>query len=124
MNRTSTQSDILTAERQLARAQLETRVGFERVRLAVRARLARPSSLLVATGLGALLGVWLARRNKTPVGPETVVEPAPLPGLVTAFLIRFGLQRLAGIWQHLRTFNPLRSGTDAPAPQGREQDRQ
>lgn len=114
MSRASTQSDILAAERQLARAQLETRAGLDRVRLAIRARLARPSSLLVATGLGVLLGVRFARRNKTPVEPGMVAKPAPLPGLVTAFLIRFGLHRLAEAWQRLR----------APAPQGREQNRQ
>lgn len=98
-------SAILTAECQLAQAKCETREHFVQVRSAIRARVAKPSSVLAMTGVGALFGVWLARRNKPQIKQQGVSAWTPIAGiagLTSSYLSRFGMQRLANIWARLR----------------------
>lgn len=97
-----TRSDIVVAECRLAQAKRESREDFSQVRSAIGSRLAQPSSLFVVTGLGALLGVWFARRNKPQAKQEGVSAWAPILGVVFTLLIRFSLQRLADTWTHPR----------------------
>jgi len=56
----------------------------------------------MVASLGALLGVWFARRNKPRAEPNAVSARAPIVGLISTFLIRFGWQRLADTWIRLR----------------------
>ena len=102
MKRSLTRSGINSAECQLAQARRTSRESFAQVRSAIGSRLAQPSSLLVATGLGTLLGVWFARRNKPSVKQDAVSARTPIVGLVSTQLMRFGLQRLADTWMRLR----------------------
>lgn len=84
-------SDIGAAERRVKQAKLQSRAHFAQVRSAIRARLARPSSLLLATGLGALLGVWFARRrNRTQLRAEHpgVSAWTPIIGMLSTQLLR------------------------------------
>ncbi len=100
-----TRSAILTAECQLAQAKCETRENFVQVRSAVRARVAKPSSVLAMTGAGALFGVWLARRNKPQITQKGVSAWTPIAGiagLTSSYLSRIGMQRLANMWARLR----------------------
>ncbi|HJX17900.1 MAG TPA: hypothetical protein VJ437_06865 [Acidiferrobacterales bacterium] len=49
-----------------------------------------------------MFGVWFARRNKPRVKQGAVSVLAPIVGLVSTLLVRFGLQRLADTWTRLR----------------------
>jgi hypothetical protein len=102
MKRSLTRSDIFSAECQLVQARRASRECFAQVRSAIGSRLAQPSSLLVAMGLGTLLGVWFARRNKPSVKQDAVSVRTPIVGLVSTLLMRFGLQRLVDTWIRLR----------------------
>lgn len=102
MKRSPTRSDIFSAECRLAQAKRVSRASFAQLRSAIGSRLAQPSSLLVATGAGSLLGVWFARRNKSPLKQDVVSARTPIVGLVSTLLMRFGLQRLADTWIRLR----------------------
>ena len=112
MKRSSTRSDIFSAECQLAQSKRASRESFAQVRSAVHSRLAQPSSLLMATGLGALLGVWFARRSKPRVKHEGVSAWAPIVGLASTYLIRFAMQRLADTWVRVNTSDPQHSATE------------
>lgn len=91
-------SAIPEAERQLAQAKIDSHASIAQVRSAIGVRLAQPSSLLVVTGLGALLGVWFARRNKPRDKQDGVSVWAPIVGVASTLLIRFAMQRLAERW--------------------------
>lgn len=93
-------SVILVAEHQLEKSKHEARDRYRRVQSALRSRLGRPLSLLVVAGVGALIGVWFARRNKTRRTPDGIAASPPLADLVSAFFIRFGMRRLAA-WTRL-----------------------
>ena len=102
MKRSPTRSDIFFAEYRLVQAKHVSRASFAQLRSAIRSRLAQPSSLLVASCAGALLGVWFARRNKPQLKPDAVSVQAPIVGLVYTLLVRLGMQRLAETWTRLR----------------------
>lgn len=98
-----TRSDIVAAECRLAQTKRESRVSFVQLRSAIGLRLAQPSSLLVVTGLGAVLGVWFARRNESQAKQEGVSAWAPILGVVFTLLIRFSLQRISDACTRPRT---------------------
>lgn len=98
----STRLAIRTAERQLAESKRASRENYRRIRSALRLRLGQPSSLFVAAGVGALIGVRFARRNKTHVAPDRSAASTPLADVVSTLLIRFGMQRLADAWARSR----------------------
>lgn len=106
-----TRADIVSAECRLAQSKRESRENFAQVRSAVGSRLAQPSSLLVVTGLGTLLGVWFARRNEPRDKQESVSAWAPIVGVAFTLLIRFGIQRLADTWTRLCASDPQHPGT-------------
>mgnify|MGYP003394327564 CR=1 FL=1 len=93
------------AERQLMKSRSESRENYRRIRSALHLRLGQPSSLLVAAGVGAVIGVRFGRRNKVHVAPDRSAASAPLADLVSAILIRFGMQRLASAWVRLRNLD-------------------
>lgn len=95
-------SGILAVEYRLAQDRRALRESFAQVESAVRSRLAQSSSLLIATGAGALLGAWFARQRKHRLKPDAVSVRAPIIGLVSTLLVRFGMQHLAGTWMRLR----------------------
>jgi hypothetical protein len=102
MKHSTGRSDISVAESRLAQAKCASRESFAQVRSAIRSRLAQPSSLLIATGVGALLGVWFARPGNSQLKQDADSVPAPIVGLVSTLLVRFGIQRLADTWTRLR----------------------
>lgn len=105
-----TRSEIFAAECQLAHNQLVAREHMAQVQSAIHARLVQPSSLLAVTGMGALLGVWFARRNRPRDKQGGVSAWAPIAGVAFTFLIRFAVQQLAERWTR-----PRNKDNDTPA---------
>ncbi len=108
---------IHAAELKVARSGREARDGLRRARVALRATLARPSTLALAAGAAALLGFWLARRPKRPATPASaagagVARTASAAGLVGALLLRYGMQLLPFVLQQVRAARQERA---APA---------
>jgi hypothetical protein len=106
---------IHAAELKVARSGQEARDGLRRARVALRATLARPSTLVLAAGAAALLGFWLARRPKrqaTPSSGAGVARTASAAGLVGALLLRYGMQLLPFVLQQVRAARQERA---APA---------
>lgn len=119
MMRAPTLAAIDAAELRVAQSKLNTRDSLCRVRVASRAALARPSTLAVVAGAAGLLGFWLARRpqpratsSSDGVGVATTTSAA---GLVLAFIMRYGMQRLPLVLQHIwaaRQKRPAQAGPD------------
>lgn len=95
MIRTPTRSEIYAAECRVAQSKLNTRASLRRVRTTVRERLAQPSSLVLAAGLAALAGFWLAHRPtaREQAAPATEVAKKSLGAILLAFLVRYAMQR-------------------------------
>ena len=78
-----TTPSVLDAEQRLEQSKRQFRQQVDRAQSTLIGR----SSLLVVTGVSALLGSWLARR-------KIVSLAGPLQGLLLAFLARFVLRRI------------------------------
>jgi glutamate-1-semialdehyde aminotransferase len=99
---------ILAAERQLEESKRAFREDRSRLRSALRARLARPSTLVAVSAVGALIGVWFARRNKT--APSKSQDAAPdspsLTSRVSSLLASYGIPIVAGLWERFHRADP------------------
>ena len=105
MMRAPTLAAIYAAELRVAQSKGNTRDSLRRVRVAFRATLARPSTLALVAGAAGLLGFWLARRPQPQATSSSDgVTVAPITsalGLVLAFIVRYGMQRLPFILQQV-----------------------
>jgi hypothetical protein len=106
MIRAPTLAAIYAAELRVVQARQSTRDSLCRARVALRATLARPSTLAVVAGAAGLLGFWLARRpppqaTSTAAG-EGVATTTSATGLVLAFIVRYAMQGLPFIFQQVR----------------------
>jgi len=101
---------IHAAELSVAQCKRNTRDSLRRVRVAFRATLARPVTLTVIVGAAGLFGFWLARRPRPLVtsAPDGVgvVKATSAAGLVLAFLVRYGMQRLPFILRQVQHCAP------------------
>jgi hypothetical protein len=97
---------IHAAELRVAQSQRNTRDGLRRARVAFRAVLIRPSTLALVAGAAGLFGFWLARRPqpqpRAPASTAGVAATNSAAGLVPAFILRYGMQRLPFILQQVR----------------------
>jgi hypothetical protein len=101
MMRTPTLTAIYAAELRVAQSRLQTHAALHRGRIAFRATLARPSSLVTVAGAAAIFGYWLTRRPR----PQTVsasdrasdVRTAPAAAFILAFIVRYAKQHLPAI---------------------------
>lgn len=111
MIRAPTRAAIHAAELRVVEAKQSTRDSLCRARGALRAKLARPSTLALTAGAAGVLGFWLARRPQppatSPAAGAGVVTTTSAVGLVLAFIVRYAMQRLPFIlqqggaaWQH------------------------
>lgn len=105
MKRWPTRFDLISAERQLAKAKREAGEHITQVRSAVRSRLTQPSTIFVVTGVGAVLGAWFARRNETRAGQESVSARASIVGILYSYLFHFGLRCLGDTGMRIRSSN-------------------
>lgn len=104
MIRAPTLAAIYAAELRVVQAKQSTRNSLRRARVALRATLVRPSTLTLVAGTTGLLGFCLTRRRQqhaTSSADRGVAPTASAAGLVLAFIVRYGMQRLPLILQKL-----------------------
>lgn len=106
MTRAPTLAAIHAAELRVAQSRRDTADGLRRARVALRATLARPSTLALVAGAAGLLGFWLARRRPQPQATPAsdgaaIVTSTSVAGLVLALIVRYGMQRLPSVLQRL-----------------------
>ncbi len=94
---------IHQAELRLMQSSRKVSESLSRVRTAFRIGAARPSTLLKVAGVSGLFCFWLARRTgprpgNTVAGLSDKAVTSVL-GLLTAFILRFGMRRLAVIFR-------------------------
>ena len=106
MTRAPTLAAVHKAEVRLAQSRRDTADSLRRARVAVRATLARPSTLALVAGAAGLLGFWLARRQPQPQaipssGGAAIVAKTSVAGLVLAFVVRYAMQHLPSMLRQL-----------------------
>jgi hypothetical protein len=109
---------IYAAELKVALARRNTSDGVGRARLAFRTALARPSTLALVAVASGVLGFWLASRpeprSKSTTRSAGTAARNSTAGLVLAFLVRFGMQRLPQILAQVWAARRKRATTEAP----------
>jgi len=94
---------VHAAELRFAQSREQTRDGVRRVRAAVRATLAKPSTLALVGGAAVLSGFLIARRKRqqdTSPSEGSSVAPAAATstaGVVLAFAVRYAMQHLPSL---------------------------
>lgn len=114
---------IHAAELRVAQSSRNARDSLRRARVAFRAALARPSTLALVAGVAGLFGFWVARRPQPrpqPQSPATassagVAATTSAVGLVLAFVVRYGIQRLPFVLQQVWVARQKRAGRSGPA---------
>jgi len=94
--------EILLAEQRLMQARREVAADAVRLQTAVRATLAKPSTLLGVAGAAGVAGYLIFRRPRAvraaPSDAATgAVASTSVAGIVVAFAMRYAMQRLPGI---------------------------
>lgn len=96
---------IHAAELRVAQSGRNTHDSLRRAQVALRANLARPATLALVAGVTGLLGFWLARRPQPRAAPSSqgvaAATKASAAGLVLAFIMRYGMQRLPYLLQQV-----------------------
>jgi hypothetical protein len=110
MMRALDRAAIDAAELKVAQCTRNTRDSLRRVRATFRATLARPATLTLIAGAAGLFGFWLARRPRPQATSASdgvgVVKATSAAGLVLAFLVRYGMQRLPFILRQVQHCAP------------------
>jgi hypothetical protein len=114
---------ILVAERQLEESRRAFQEDRVHLRSALRARLARPSTLLAVSAVGALIGIWFAHRNKAapPTSQDAASDSPSLTSSVSSLVATYGIPILAGLWERFHRADPdprdaERDSTDETGP--------
>ncbi len=105
MMRTPDLAAIHAAELRVDQCRRNTRESLRRVRAASRAALARPATLALVAGAAVLFGFWLVRRPQPRATSSSdgvaAATTTSAVGLVLAFIVRYGMQRLPLILQQV-----------------------
>lgn len=105
MNGAPASMAIHEAELRVMQSSRNLRESMGRVRTAFRVGAARPSTLLKVAGVTGLFCFWLARRTGPRPGSSNTVAGlrdtavTSVLGLLTAFIVRYGMRRLAVIFR-------------------------
>jgi hypothetical protein len=98
---------IFAAERRLQQARRDTYDSVSRLRTAVNLRLRRPSTIVCAAGLGALIAFALSHRQVTRRVRADRATAGSIRAIVLAFLVRQAWQELSRmlfrIWTESRS---------------------
>ena len=97
MTSTPTKLAIFAAERRLQQARRDTHDSLRRLRTEVHTRLTRPSTFVLATGLGALVVFALSYRTKTRRVRAGAATAGSIGGIAAAFLAQKAWQELPRI---------------------------
>jgi hypothetical protein len=113
MMRAPTRAAIYAAELRVAQAKQSTRDSLCRARSALRATLARPSTLALVAGTAGVLGFLLVRLRPRPVesqavGPGTA-RTTSTAGLALTLLLQYGMRGLPIVWQRVIDSLPQRA---------------
>ena len=121
MMRAPTLAVIQAAELRVAQSRQNTLDSLRRARVALRATLARPSTLTLIAGAAGLVGFWLARRPQTQAASSsdtaTVGPTTSAAGVALVFIPRYAMQRLPFLLQQIwaaRRERAARGGPDMP----------
>ena len=105
MKRSTTLATIYTVELRVAQSRRNTLSELRRANAALRAILARPTTLALVAGTAGIFGFWLERRQKpTKTSPRVTDAARPLSsvGVLLAIAVRYGMQWLPFILQKLQ----------------------
>lgn len=97
-----TPSAISAAELRVIQSAQGVRDGLQRLRIAYRTTMARPSTLVKAAGVAALFSFWLTRRVRSPRPGKAAwwaVVLLSLRGLLLSNIVRYGQRRLSSIFR-------------------------
>ena len=89
-----TTSPVVVVEQRLERSKQQLRQQLDQARSTLNSTLVQPSSLLVVTGMGALLGIWLTRGKATAVRFGIASAWPLVRSTLFALLIRFVVQHI------------------------------
>jgi len=89
-----TASPVVVVEQRLERSKQQLRQQWDQARSTLNSTLVQPSSLLVVTGMGALLGIWLTRGKATAVRFGIASAWPLVRSTLFALLIRFIVQHV------------------------------
>lgn len=112
MMRAPTRAAIYAAELRVAQAKQSTRDSLCRARSALRATIARPSTLALVAGTAGVLGfllAWRPRPVKSPALGASVARTTSLAGLALTILLRYGMPHLPVVWQQVMASLPKRA---------------
>lgn len=85
---------VLAVERRLAHSKRQLHQQLNQTRSTLNWTPSQPLSLLIATGIGTVLGIWLAR-GKTAIVTSIIASIRPVVrSLLITLLVRFLLQRM------------------------------
>jgi len=98
MKRAPAPAAIHEAELRFAQSSRNVRDGLGQIRLAISTNLARTSTLVKVAGVAALFCFWLGRRTRSrPAHPLGNAAATSVLGLIMAFVMRHGMNRLGTI---------------------------
>ena len=106
MRRAPTRAAIHAAELRIAEASQGTRDSLCRARAALRATLARPSTLALAAVGAGVFGFWFARKSRPRAAARAdgaAVAKTSAAGLALAFIMRYGAQGLPFILEQIKS---------------------
>jgi hypothetical protein len=107
MTRAPHQNAIYAAELRVAQSRWNTQESLRGVRVAFRATLARPSTLALIAGTAGPVGFWLARQpqpqSTSAFDGAAAAKTTSVAGVMLAFIMRYGMQRLPMILQQVWT---------------------
>ena len=104
MMRAPNQAAIYAVERRVAQSIQNSKDSLCRMRVAARASMARPSTLVLVAGVAGVLGSWFARCSQTaPLSSSVWVATAsPVGLLLRGLLVRYGMQFLPVFLHHVQ----------------------
>jgi hypothetical protein len=82
------------AEQRLEQSKQRLHQQLDHIQSTLNSTLTQPSSLLIVTGVSALLGAWLARRKTKVVASGSISAGFPVRSLVFTLLLHFILERI------------------------------
>ncbi len=116
MMRMPSLATIEAAERRVVQSRLITRDRLYRVRVAYRAALARPSTLVLVMATAGVAGFWLTRRRRATASSAgaRIATASSVAGVVGAFIVQYGMRHLPFFLQQVWAAQQARVARAAP----------